>query len=234
MGKEKAKDKKDKKYKDEKQEKEKKEKKAAAEAVADDAENFSFSGMLKKKIAEKQSKEAKPKPKDDLKSKVKEKKPRDEPVKEVIAPPSPPVDLGPPLCPQGHMLKPWASSQDGTCDGCGGNVDEAEKVFDCRECDWYLCMACVELRSKPEKDKQSEAKKESEPEEIAESSDKESKHDKDSSDKECSDKESNPDEKASSEKDAEEGNDPVQAEVPECAKQAVVDDISKQAEATKA
>merc|ERR1712217_406282 len=105
--------------------------------------------MLKKKMEEKQSKEVKSKPKDDSKAKAKEKRVREEVVQEVVAPPSPPKDLGPPQCPQGHMLKPWSSSQDGTCDGCGGNVDEAEKVLDCRECDWYLCMACVALRSKP-------------------------------------------------------------------------------------
>merc|ERR1712190_270278 len=33
---------------------------------------------------------------------------------------------GPPKCPEGHMLKPWASSQAGTCDGCGGDVEKGD------------------------------------------------------------------------------------------------------------
>lgn len=46
-------------------------------------------------------------------------------------------------CPSGHPLKPWAARQ-GTCDGCGKRVQEGESVMDCRLCNWYVCLACVD------------------------------------------------------------------------------------------
>merc|ERR1712228_333343 len=91
------------------------------------------------------------------------------------------------------------------------------------------CMACVKLRSKPKKAEDAAAAEQSEPKEVADSSDSESKpDDKNSSDAEGSDKESKPEEKAGSDKDLADNKTPATAE-----QEKIADDASEQAEANK-
>merc|ERR1712039_264306 len=46
-------------------------------------------------------------------------------------------------CPRGHKLMSWASFVGTTCSRCECGVYAGENVMGCRECDWYLCEACL-------------------------------------------------------------------------------------------
>ena len=47
-------------------------------------------------------------------------------------------------CPSGHQLQPWVvpTLGRGSCDGCQGQVLEGDRVLDCRQCNYYLCVWC--------------------------------------------------------------------------------------------
>jgi len=45
-------------------------------------------------------------------------------------------------CPQGHRLKRHCATDEYECDGCGADIRPGSTFFDCRECDYSLCVAC--------------------------------------------------------------------------------------------
>jgi len=51
-------------------------------------------------------------------------------------------------CPSGHRLA-LARAPAGSCDGCGHVVAEDQVVWDCRQCNWYLCAHCEPIAHCP-------------------------------------------------------------------------------------
>ena len=51
--------------------------------------------------------------------------------------------LAGPKCPSGHTCKPKTFRDEHTCDGCGVDIDPAEKGARCTMCDFDLCIECT-------------------------------------------------------------------------------------------
>eukprot|EP00747_Dinoflagellata_sp_TGD_P167982 gnl/TRDRNA2_/TRDRNA2_193403_c0_seq1.p1 gnl/TRDRNA2_/TRDRNA2_193403_c0~~gnl/TRDRNA2_/TRDRNA2_193403_c0_seq1.p1 ORF type:complete len:366 (+),score=101.19 gnl/TRDRNA2_/TRDRNA2_193403_c0_seq1:48-1100(+) len=47
-----------------------------------------------------------------------------------------------PCCEQGHPLKKRKADEDYECDLCGSDILEGKKFWDCRKCDWSMCLKC--------------------------------------------------------------------------------------------
>ncbi|CAE7235608.1 hypothetical protein AK812_SmicGene31143 [Symbiodinium microadriaticum] len=45
-------------------------------------------------------------------------------------------------CPQGHRLKRLCATDEYECDCCGADIRPGSTFFDCRDCDYSLCVAC--------------------------------------------------------------------------------------------
>jgi len=51
-----------------------------------------------------------------------------------------------PSCPKGHPLKRRKADGAYECDGCGKDISEGRRIFDCRKCDYSLCQTCYKAR----------------------------------------------------------------------------------------
>lgn len=51
--------------------------------------------------------------------------------------------LAGPKCPSGHTCKPNTFIDEHTCDGCGVDIDPADKGSRCTSCDFDLCIECT-------------------------------------------------------------------------------------------
>jgi len=51
--------------------------------------------------------------------------------------------LAGPKCPSGHTCKPNTFIDEHTCDGCGVDIDPADKGSRCTSCDFDLCIQCT-------------------------------------------------------------------------------------------
>ncbi|CAE8621352.1 unnamed protein product, partial [Polarella glacialis] len=48
------------------------------------------------------------------------------------------------VCQSGHLLKPFTTTEEFTCDCCGQSVQQDLQMHGCRSCDYDLCGACAE------------------------------------------------------------------------------------------
>jgi len=47
-----------------------------------------------------------------------------------------------PTCPQGHALKRRKADGDYECDACNRDIAEGKRFYDCRQCDFSVCLKC--------------------------------------------------------------------------------------------
>ncbi|CAE7328434.1 unnamed protein product [Symbiodinium pilosum] len=52
-----------------------------------------------------------------------------------------------PTCPQGHRLAKCLASDEYECDGCSIDIGHGSTFWDCRECDYSLCVDCASSRT---------------------------------------------------------------------------------------
>ena len=46
-------------------------------------------------------------------------------------------------CLNGHPLKKYVTSTWGKCNLCKKNISKGNLVLDCRKCNYYLCLKCI-------------------------------------------------------------------------------------------
>merc|ERR1719491_2136647 len=47
-----------------------------------------------------------------------------------------------PVCPEGHGLKRRKATEEYACDVCEKDIVVGKRFYDCRKCDWCMCVKC--------------------------------------------------------------------------------------------
>merc|ERR1719335_1400758 len=47
-----------------------------------------------------------------------------------------------PVCPKGHDLKRRKADAEYACDVCEKDIATGKRFYDCRKCDWSICLKC--------------------------------------------------------------------------------------------